>query len=383
MVRNVQRRGFTLVELLVVIAIIAILIGLLLPAVQKVREAAARTQCQNNLKQIGLALIDYESTYHSFPIGADDDGSDPTGNFVASPPPWGVAILPYMEQDTLYKRMDMRQQWNWPPNMLPSTDPSVNPAATPLKVYQCPMSPSRGQVYFDTWDDQQYGQYWPPTPDTTPSWFNPSSGGQYGQWYVSASDYVAISGLHGGWQRYWCPPVDQNGKPIPRWPHQDGILTDNSWNYNSDGPGPVGIKQITDGTSSTWMVGEMAGAPNTYLAGRLYNIPPYDDGTGNIKTTAPTLGSYFISGNAWADETNGDQWFGGNTFDGLNPNGPAPSSARTCTINCANIQGIYSFHTGGANFVFADGHVAFYSTSLPPTIFCLLTTFDDGQQVNY
>jgi prepilin-type N-terminal cleavage/methylation domain-containing protein/prepilin-type processing-associated H-X9-DG protein len=378
MVRSFQRRGFTLVELLVVIAIIAILIGLLLPAVQKVREAAARAQCQNNLKQMGLALLNYEAVYGSFPIGADDDGKDMAGN-VLSPPPWGTHILPYVEQDALYKRMDMTTQWNWPPNLLPSPDPSINPAATSLKVFQCPMSPSRGQVYLDTWDDFQYGTYAPPMPDTTPSWFNPGSGGSAGQWYVSASDYAALSGLHGGWQRYWL-----GIPPHPRVPHQDGILTDNSWTFNQDGPGPVAIKHITDGTSNTWLVGEMGGAPNTYLAGRLYNIPPYDDGTGNIKTTSPTLGSYFISGNAWADETNGDQWYGGNTYDGLNANGPAPPSARTCTINCANIQGTYSFHTGGANFVYADGHVQFITAQLPPTLFCLLTTFDDGMSVpNY
>src|SRR5262245_63981028 len=101
-----SRRGFTLIELLVVIAIIAVLIGLLLPAVQQVREAAARLQCKNNLKQIGVAFHNYHAAFGLFPPGflsgsavTDGEGTGPGWG-------WGAYLLPYLEQDNLFRRID-------------------------------------------------------------------------------------------------------------------------------------------------------------------------------------------------------------------------------------------------------------------------------------
>ena len=134
-----RRRGFTLIELLVVIAIIAILIALLLPAVQQAREAARRSQCKNNLKQIGLAIHNYHDVSRSFPF------SWMLGNdFNASV--WGVMILPYLDQAPLYNRWDSSvPAWDTAATVFgfPASPVQGNLAVirTPLAVYKCPSTP--------------------------------------------------------------------------------------------------------------------------------------------------------------------------------------------------------------------------------------------------
>ena len=114
-----RRPGFTLIELLVVIAIIAILIGLLLPAIQKIREAANRLKCQNNLKQIGLGLHNYQTQNGYFPPGAitNSTAAGPTrtreklGITTPTIHGWAVFLLPFIEQDNLYRQYNFNQHW--------------------------------------------------------------------------------------------------------------------------------------------------------------------------------------------------------------------------------------------------------------------------------
>src|SRR5258708_3052784 len=131
---HLRRKGFTLIELLVVIAIIAVLIALLLPAVQQAREAARRSQCRNNLKQIGLALANYESTFKYFPSASYSSivGPSKASTTAVGASSWCTNILPQIDQQPLYSKWDF--------NTMPNSANNAPLALTNLPVFRCPSS---------------------------------------------------------------------------------------------------------------------------------------------------------------------------------------------------------------------------------------------------
>jgi prepilin-type N-terminal cleavage/methylation domain-containing protein/prepilin-type processing-associated H-X9-DG protein len=305
MVRTSPRRlrGFTLIELLVVIAIIAVLIGLLLPAVQKVRAAAARASCQNNLKQLGLALHNYHNANDSFPPGQTDS---PKKHI------WAAYVLPYLEQGNLYQGYRFDVHWY---------DPANQPLVTiQLKVMQCPSAqPNRTE----TKSDRPVGV----------------------TWSAACGDYGALGNVDEAL-------VTAGFVPGPLPPRPNGVLVT-----------AVGtrITDITDGTSQTVMVSEIAGRPDYYVTGR--------------KTVAPDNPAFSpVYGAGWADWDNGFQLHGASP-DGLTSPGP-------CAINCTNNKGFYSFHTGGANALMADGSVQFLREGLDIKVAAALVTRNGGEALS-
>lgn len=323
-----RRSAFTLIELLVVIAIIGVLIALLLPAVQKVRESAARTQCENNLKQIGIALHMYHDSFEIFPWGHQDNTVDNMGLTIEMVP-WGVFILPYLEQQDLYNRFNVNLAFNVAPN---NDSTGASPGAVGLKVFQCPSSLSRGVVYTDDWDN------------AGPMFNGPISGNP--TWTVSASDYIATSGVYHTYSNLVWP----NGYPSDR----SGVLQDNN---------QVRVIDILDGASNTTMVGECAGAPDLWLAGKKADSDPW------------AKYGIAISGLAWADSFNGENWLAGTDSTGLNPG--------TCAINCINVAGFYSFHPSVANFLFGDGSVRTLSSGTDPKVIMEMITYRGNMPVSF
>ena len=293
------RCGFTLIELLVVIAITAILIGLLLPAVQKVRAAAARAQCVNNLKQVGLALQNYHDTAKSFPAGYTS-GFDAAGNDTGPGWGWAADILPQMEQQAISNAVRFDQPIEAPVN--------ANARVQLIKSFTCP-SDSPGL----TWTAKKY---------------DPSGNPLATVCDVASASYVGVFGTTE-------PGVDG-----------DGVFYRNS---------KTRIGDIPDGTSSTILVGERSF--------RLGQTTWVGSVTGaNLFPQSPSIAPPILN--------NASGMVLGHTGDG---NGPgAPNSY---------VNQFASQHTGGVNFLFADGHVDFLKASMNYATYRALSTRQGGESV--
>ncbi len=345
--RSHTRSGFTLIELLVVIAIIAILIGLLLPAVQKVREAAARTKCQNNLKQIGVAIHNFASANDSkFPMAGEAE----RGGL------WSGFILPYIEQDNIMKAIpwtsDEGHQWADPtpfPNAnITSANVTERLVATceqVISIYRCPSTQTQ-EHYLDasTWVPAWYVQKRVPA-----NYIGCASG-------YALDDFRTTSG----------PPEPPSG--TKHLSQLDGIMVSRPnprHLISTGGMAYISILGVTDGTSNTVLVGECE--PQKQLT-TLRENP--NDGRKD---------HWAVGSDDW-DNWDGTDWseFCGSLGAPINYQRPA---SPTLVERGMWEVSFGSNHTGGAHFLLADGSVRFIRDSITPQVRQALGSRSMGETV--
>jgi prepilin-type N-terminal cleavage/methylation domain-containing protein/prepilin-type processing-associated H-X9-DG protein len=306
-----RRRGFTLIELLVVIAIIAILIGLLLPAVQKVRAAADRTNCVNNMKQIGLALHNYNDQYGVLPQGITErlPNYDDPRQWLS----WMGRILPWIEQSPLYQNMEQAYQSQGPYAPNPFVNPPHAGLSTVLTILRCPS------------DARQYQA-------TLAEGYN-----------VAFTGYLAV-----------------NGRNLRTF---DGCIY---WNSK------VKLVDISDGTSNTLLVGERPPSWDLVFGWWYCGAGQWDFSFNPLHNSGScdvTLGGAEIN----------IQTSGIPQQDAC-PQGPYAFGEGTILNPCDQFH-FWSLHSGGANFLFADGSVHFVNYSVGQPIITGMSTRAGGEAV--
>ncbi len=343
-----RRAAMTLIELLVVIAIIAILIGLLLPAVQKVREAANRLRCANNLKQIGLALHNYHNAAGSFPPGFTVRGSDNLGlgGFGGF-----VFLLPYLERDDLARSWDLNGKWYETPNA------ALVP--TQVKVFYCPSNRAGGVV------DMSYLVPVAGRPLPNPA----------------ACDYLLCKGANAALCEVTRVP-----------PGGRGVFDVNTRTTLAD---------IADGTSQTFAAGEGAGNNPRFGYRRFYQDT--SPATGLFPGQSPLIDQSWSSGPAATEELHslgmlGGSYLGVTALRGghADPfdepmNRPLALPAFDYNSGCTNAgtapgtydttAGFRSVHPGGCQFLFCDGGVRFVAEGIAPAAYRALSTVAGGEVV--
>jgi prepilin-type N-terminal cleavage/methylation domain-containing protein/prepilin-type processing-associated H-X9-DG protein len=347
-----KRVGFTLVELLVVIAIIGILIALLLPAVQAAREAARRTQCANVEKQLGLAVLNYESAKKQLP-----NSTRPGGSTTAPRISGFTLILPYLEEATLYQKYDFTINWDATSG---SGGANLVVTKTVIPALLCPSDPLD-----------------PTRLDANPQTPTPAG---YSTWtpVVAVTDYSPVIGVHpdlGDGTSVTSP----SGRPAKNLVDQQTISWDATNKSANSGlmrkNATCKLKDALDGLSHTIMYAESAGRPYIFQNG--VQVP------GDLLTVHQNGGGW---GRAATDLT-----LHGSLNDGSQLNGP-------CPLNCTNGENyptynvapyfsegtseIYSFHPGGAHLLFGDGSVHFISSTIDIRQLARLIARADGQSIS-
>ena len=313
-----KRSAFTLVELLVVIAIIGVLMALLLPAVQAAREAAKRSSCENNLKQIGLAFHNYADANKGWPGSRTFSAGSPSNPSRG----WVIDLLPFIESEPLRKAYRYDREFYQPENQ-----PVVS---TPVSFMQCPSSPDQNRIL--------------PLTLTVSGVSN-----NYGS--AAAGDYWVH---HRGVRRF-----DGVTKSVPL----------------SSGPGSSNtlnsLGLVTDGLSQTILVVEMAMKPQKWILGVRQADP-----TGDVFNGAAAPGwAYCVSTPPSVFSADGlTSW-------GVVGAGTATESQYPCAVNCNN-SGVYAFHPAGANSLFCDGSVHFLSTKLSSNVFLALCSCDGDEIIS-
>ena len=338
--------AFTLVELLVVIAIIGVLVALLLPAVQAAREAARRSQCQNNLKQLGLGLVNFNDTNGHFPLGGEAgmtrdvamryvDGGAPNGGVGGlnnTHLSWLARILPFIEQQQLYAQIPPDNTFS---PILTWMQKLPNNMPPPIDVFRCPSDDYERELAH-----ANYTGSMGPTCHQYGCNVNPFPCEKY-------KDYWEQVHIDHGDPANPCP----GGIPCPL----HGMFS--RWGFNR-----VKLKHITDGTSNTIMVGEKR--------------PAYEGHSAEI-TRAGGVG--------WWAGTNSGYAFGNSivpiNYD-IDPVQTSCSPGDRHIWNLNTSMGFSSHHPGGALFVYADGSVHFLPDSIEPLTLSFLAHKSDGNTIN-